>query len=75
MSYYPPYRSSSNNIKVELDIDLNNYGTKDDVKKVEEKVDDSDLVYDCKLSLMKTNFYGILDWNPKNIYDPSNKIC
>ena len=75
MSYYPPYRSSSNNIKVELDIDLNNYGTKDDVKKVEEKVDDSDLVYDCKLSLMKTNFYCILDWNPKNIYDPSNKIC
>ena len=22
MSYYPPYRSSSNNIKIELDIDL-----------------------------------------------------
>ena len=32
MSYYPPYRSSSNNIKVELD--LSNYVTKDDVKKV-----------------------------------------
>ena len=31
MSYYPPYRSSSNNIKVE--IDLSNYATKDDVKK------------------------------------------
>ena len=30
MSYYPPYRSSSNNIKVELD--LSNYATKDDVK-------------------------------------------
>ena len=28
MSYYPPYRSSSNNIKVELDIDLM---SKDDV--------------------------------------------
>ena len=36
MSYYPPYRSSSNNIKVELD--LSNYATKDDVKKVEDKV-------------------------------------
>ena len=35
MSYYPPYRSSSNNIKVELD--LSNYATKDDVKKVEIK--------------------------------------
>ena len=32
MSYYPPYRSSSNNIKVELD--LNNYATKDDVKNI-----------------------------------------
>ena len=27
MSYYPPYRSSSSNIKVELDIDLSNYAT------------------------------------------------
>ena len=29
MSYYPPYRSSSNNIKVELD--LANYETKTDL--------------------------------------------
>ena len=90
MSYYPPYRSSSNNIKVELDIDLSNYATKDNVKKVEDKVDEnkkeiifvrgffsyeyhSDLVYHCKLNLIETNIYGILDWNPKTIYDPSNK--
>ena len=33
----------------------------------------SDLVYDCKLNLIKTHFYGILDWNPRNIYDSSNK--
>ena len=39
MSYYPPYKSSSNNIKVELD--LSNYATKDDVKKVEDKVDEN----------------------------------
>ena len=32
MSYYPPYRSSSNNIKVKLD--LTNYTTKDDVKNI-----------------------------------------
>ena len=32
MSYYPPYRSSSNNIKVKLD--LTNYATKDDVKNI-----------------------------------------
>ena len=36
MSYYPPYKSSSNNIKVKLD--LSSYATKDDVKKVEDKV-------------------------------------
>ena len=39
MSYYPPCRSSSNNIKVELD--LSNYATKDDVKKVEDKVNEN----------------------------------
>ena len=32
MSYYPPYRSSRNNIKVELD--LANYATKDYVKNI-----------------------------------------
>ena len=32
MSYYPPYISSSNNIKVELD--LSNYATKNDVKNI-----------------------------------------
>ena len=32
MSYYPPRKSSSNNIKVELD--LSNYATKDDVKNI-----------------------------------------
>ena len=31
-AYYPPYKSSSSNIKVELD--LTNYTTKDDVKKI-----------------------------------------
>ena len=88
MSYYPPYASSSNNIKVELD--LSNYAKKDDVKKVEHKVNKnkkeiifikgfllyeyhSDLVYDCKLNLIKTYFYGILEWKPKNIYNPLNK--
>ena len=88
MSYYPPYKSSSNNIKVELD--LSNYATKDDAKKVENKVNEnkkeiifikgfylyeyhSDLVYDCKLNLIKTYFYGILEWKPKNIYNPLNK--
>ena len=33
MNYYPPYKSSSNNIKVELD--LTNYATKTDLKNVD----------------------------------------
>ena len=32
MSYYQPYKSSSNNIKVELD--LSNYATKNDLKNI-----------------------------------------
>ena len=32
MSYYPPYKSSSNNIKVELD--LTNYATRTDLKNI-----------------------------------------
>ena len=40
MSYYPSYRSSTNNIKAELD--LSNYATKDDVKKVEDKIDENE---------------------------------
>ena len=32
MSYYPPYKSSSNNVKVELD--LTNYATKEDLKNI-----------------------------------------
>ena len=32
MSYYPPYESSSNNVKLELD--LTNYATKTDLKNI-----------------------------------------
>ena len=32
MSYYPPYKSSSNNVKVELD--LTNYAAKNDLKNI-----------------------------------------
>ena len=78
MSYYPPDRSSSHNIKVELDIDLSNYATKDDVKKVEDKVDENkkEIIFVRGFFLYEYHsdlVYGILDWNPKNIYDPSNK--
>ena len=51
MSYYPPYRSSSNNIKVKLD--LRNYATKDDVKNITH-VDVSSYATKTNLAALKT---------------------
>ena len=51
MSYYPPYRSSRNNIKVELD--LSNYATKDDVKNITQ-VDVSSYATKTNLASLKT---------------------
>ena len=49
--YYPPYRSSSNNIKVELD--LANYATEDDVKNITH-VDVSSYATKTNLASLKT---------------------
>ena len=49
--YYPLYRSSSNNIKVELD--LANYATKDDVKNITH-VDISSFASKTNLAALKT---------------------
>ena len=51
MSYYLPYRSSRNNIKVELD--LSNYATKDDVKNITH-VDVSSYATKTNLAPLKT---------------------
>ena len=51
MSYYPPYRSSSNNIKVELD--LSNYATKNGVKNITH-VDVSSFASKTNLAALKT---------------------
>ena len=51
MGYYPPYRSSSNNIKVKLD--LSNYATKDDVKNITH-VDVSSFASKTNLAALKT---------------------
>ena len=48
---YPPYKSSSNNIKVELD--LANYATKDDVKNITH-VDVSSFASKTNLAALKT---------------------
>ena len=50
-TYYPPYKSSSNNIKVELD--LSNYTTKDDVKNITH-VDVSSYATKTNLAALKT---------------------
>ena len=51
MSYYPPYQSSSNNIKVELD--LTNYATKTDLKNITH-VDVSSFASKTNLAALKT---------------------
>ena len=50
-TYYPPYKSSSNNIKVELD--LANYATKDDVKNITH-VDVSSFASKTNVAALKT---------------------
>ena len=52
MSYYPPYKSSNNNVKVELD--LTNYVTKNDLKNITH-VDESRLIASkTNLAALKT---------------------
>ena len=51
MSYYPPYKSSSNNIKVELD--LTNYATKNDLKNITH-VDVSSFASKTNLAALKS---------------------
>ena len=51
MSYYPPYKSSSNNIKVELDF--TNYATKTNLKNITH-VDVSSFASKTNLAALKT---------------------
>ena len=51
MSYYPPYKSSSNNVKVELD--LTNYATKTILKNITH-VDVSSFANKTNLAALKT---------------------
>ena len=51
MSYYPPYKSTSNNVKVELD--LTNYATKTDLKNITH-VDVSSFASKTNLAALKT---------------------
>ena len=51
MSYYPPYKSSSNNVKVELD--LTNYATKTDLNNITH-IDVSSFASKTNLAALKT---------------------
>ena len=51
MSYYPPYKGSSNNIKV--DLELSNYATKTDLKNITH-VDVSSLASKTNLAALKS---------------------
>ena len=56
MSYYPPYKSSSNNAKVELD--LTNYATKNDLKNIT-YVDVSSFASKTNLAALKNEVHKI----------------
>ena len=71
MSYYPPYKSSSNNIKVELD--LSNYATKDDVKNIKH-VDVSSYATKTNLAALKTEVDKIDVDKLKTVPDDLTKL-
>ena len=71
MSYYPPYKSSSNNIKVELD--LSNYARKDDVKNITH-VDVSSYATKTNLAALKTEVDKIDIDKLKTVPDDLTKL-
>ena len=75
MSYYPPYRSSSNNIKVKLD--LVNYVTKTDLKNITH-ADVSTFASKTNLAALKTELDKIdadkLNTTPTDLAKLSNAI-
>ena len=70
-TYYPPYKSSSNNIKVELD--LSNYATKDDVKNITH-VDVSSYATKTNLAALKTEVDKIDTDKLKTVPDDLPKL-
>ena len=71
MCYYPPYKSSSNDIKVELD--LSNYATKDDVKNITH-VDVSSYATKTNLAALKTEVDKIDTDKLKTVPDDLAKL-
>ena len=74
-TYYPPYKSSSNNVKVELD--LTNYATKTDLKNITH-VDVSSYASKTNLAALKTEVEKIdvdkLKTTPADLAKLSNVV-
>ena len=70
-TYYPPYRSSSNSIKVELDLD--NYATKTDLKNIIH-VDVSSFASKTNLAALKTEVDKIDTDKLKTVPDDLAKL-
>ena len=71
MTYYPPYKSFSNNIKVELD--LSNYAMEDDVKNITH-VDVSSYATKTNLAALKTEVHKIDTDKLKTVPDDLAKL-
>ena len=71
MTHYPPYKSFSNNIKVELD--LSNYAMKDDVKNITH-VDVSSYATKTNLAALKTEVDKIDTDKLKTVPDDLAKL-
>ena len=69
--YFPPYNSSSNNVKVELD--LANYATKDDVKNITH-ADVSSFASKTNLAALKTEVDKIDTDKLKTVPDDLAKL-
>ena len=74
-TYYPPYKSSSNNVKVELD--LTNYATKTDLKNITH-VDVNSFASKTNLAALKTEVHKIdvdkLKTTPTDLAKLSNVV-
>ena len=70
-TYYPPYKSSSNNIKVELD--LTNYATKTDLKNIT-YTDVSSFASKTNLAVLKTEVDKIYTAKLKTVPEDLAKL-
>ena len=78
MSYYPPYKSSSNYVNVKVELDLTNYATKTDLKNITH-VDVSNFASKTNLAALKTKVDKIdadkLKTTPTDVAKLTNAIA